>query len=220
MASDPYSNPDVQSEATVQAMITRLEERGNHPEFQRMIADYVSTIKIDEPINALDLGCGTGVVARFLEEKIHAQSTVHGVDVSQYLLDAAKKINPASQIKWQKVEVGANLPFGDGTFDVIIMHTLLSHVPDTSAMLQEATRVLKSAGQLIVFDADHAGTTFGLPDLARMNEVNQRLSAAIACHPDICRQLPRHLKTAGLQLDSHRCPRSRIGSNGVLSHPH
>jgi ubiquinone/menaquinone biosynthesis C-methylase UbiE len=202
---DPYSNPDAQSEATIQAMITRLEERGKHPEFQRMIADYASTVKTDEPIKVLDLGCGTGVVARFLEGKIHAQSTLHGVDVSQLLLDAAKNIDPASRVQWQKVEVGASLPFGDGNFDVIVMHTLLSHVPDTSAMLQEASRVLKPTGQLIVFDADHAGTTFGLPDLVRMNEVNQRLSAAIACHPDICRQLPRHLKAAGLQLDSHRC---------------
>ncbi len=56
---------------------------------------------------------------------------------------------------------------------------------------------------MIVFDADHASTTYGLPDYARMRAVDQRLSEAIATHPDICRQLPRLLKEAGFRLERH-----------------
>jgi hypothetical protein len=40
---DPYNNPDQQSEATIQAMVTRLEERGQHPVFAGMIGAYVMT---------------------------------------------------------------------------------------------------------------------------------------------------------------------------------
>jgi hypothetical protein len=57
---------------------------------------------------------------------------------------------------------------------------------------------------LIVFDADHASTTYGLPEYGRMRTVDQTLAEAIATHPDICRQLPRLLKTAGFQLERHR----------------
>ena len=202
---DPSTDPDAQSEATLQAMVTRLEERGNHPEFQRMIDDYSTLLSKDVPISVLDLGCGTGVVIRNLEKKLHPQSILHGVDISQRLLDAAKRIDPTSRVQWQKSEAGDSLPFEDASLNAVVMHTLLSHVPDTGAIFREVLRMLKPGGQIIVFDADHMATAFGLPDLAQMINVNQRLAAAIACHPDICRQLPRHIKEAGLKLESHRC---------------
>jgi ubiquinone/menaquinone biosynthesis C-methylase UbiE len=201
---DPYTDPDAQSETTVQAMATRLEERGNHPEFQRMIDDYSSILRNDVPISVLDLGCGTGVVIRNLEKKLHPQSALHGVDISQRLLDVAKKVDPSSRVQWQKNEARVKLPFDDSSFDAIVMHTLLSHVPDTCSIMIDVVRILKPGGRIIAFDADHMATAFGLPDLSRMIEVNQKLAAAIACHPDICRQLPRHIKEAGLQLESHR----------------
>ena len=197
-------------------MVTRLEERGNHPEFQRMIDDYSTMLDKDVPLSVLDLGCGTGVVIRNLEKKLHPQSVLYGVDISQKLLDAAKSIDPASRVQWQKSEAGGSLPFDDASLNAVVMHTLLSHVPDTATILREAVRVLQPGGRIIIFDADHMATAFGLPDLARMVDINQRLAAAIACHPDICRQLPRHIKEAGLLLDTHR---SRLAPTVALPGP-
>ena len=87
--------------------------------------------------------------------------------------------------------------------DAITMHTLLSHVPDPSAVLAEAARVLKPRGRLIVFDADHDGTTYGHPDYETMRRFDYLLTSAIATHPDICRQMPRYLKATGFELQSH-----------------
>ena len=200
---DPYNDPDQQSDATIQAMVTRLEERGRHPVFACMIGAYVSQVPAEVPLRVLDLGCGTGVVARALEARLHPDSALVGADVSQRLLDAAGALSPGSRIEWRKIEAGA-LPFGDSEFDVIAMHTLLSHVARPEALLREAHRVLRPGGTLIVFDADHASTTYGLPEYGRMRMVDQKLAEAIATHPDICRQLPRLFKTAGFQLERHR----------------
>jgi len=41
---DPYTNPDLQLESTIQAMITRLEERGKHRGFEQMIDHYAGTL--------------------------------------------------------------------------------------------------------------------------------------------------------------------------------
>lgn len=201
--SDPYANPDRQADATVQAMITRLEERGQHPEFLRMIADYLGTLPQDRPLKALDLGCGTGVVTRRLRAHLHPGSTVHGADISERLLDTARSLSPTAAIAWDKLD-STSLPYGDASFDVVIMHTVLSHVPQPQTLLREASRVLAGRGRLIIFDADHASTTYGLPDYAAMRETDFKLATAIATHPDICRQLPRYLKAAGFKLENHR----------------
>lgn len=200
---DPYTDPDSQAERTLQAMITRLEERGKHPVFLRMIRDYSGTLSRDEPLTVLELGCGTGVVIRQLAEVLHPTSRLHGADVSDVLLNEGRKRDAAGRIHWDHVPAG-QLPYPAGTFDVIVMHTLLSHVPDPSAVLAEAARILKPGGRLIVFDADHAGTTYGQPDYAAMRRIDHLLTSAIATHPDVCRQMPRLLKAAGFELEEHR----------------
>jgi len=199
---DPYNNPDQQTDTTIQAMVTRLEERGGHPVFAEMIGAYLSQVPTEVPLRVLDLGCGTGVVARACERTLHPGSVLVGADISQRLLDAAAALSPGSRVLWRKVNAGG-LSFGDADFDVIVMHTLLSHAGEPEALLREVHRVMKPGGSLIVFDADHASTTYGLPEYARMRATDQRLAEAIATHPDICRQLPRLLKSAGFRLDRH-----------------
>lgn len=199
---DPYTNPDAQPESAIRAMITRLEERGRHGGFLRMISNYVKTLPNDRPLTVLDLGCGTGVVIRQLAEALHPSSILHGADVSAELLGEARRLTPGHRITWDHVSAGP-LPFADATFDAITMHTLLSHVPDPSYLLAEARRVLKQDGRLIVFDADHAGTTYGQPDYETARRVDHLLTSAIATHPDICRQLPRLLKRSGYELTAH-----------------
>lgn len=106
------------------------------------------------------------------------------------------------RVSWDHVPPGS-LPYADGYFDVAVMHTLLSHVPDPAAVLTQGRRVLRAAGRLIVFDADHAGTTYGLPNYEQMRRIDFLLTSSIASHPDVCRQMPRLLKEVGFQLVGH-----------------
>lgn len=200
--ADPYTNPDAQPESAIQAMITRLEERGRHSGFLRMIRKYAATLPSDRPLTVLDLGCGTGVVVRQLTETVHPASAFYGADVSAELLGEAARLSANPRIKWDHIYPGP-LPYADATFDVVTMHTLLSHVPDPASILSEARRVLKEAGHLIVFDADHAGTTYSQPSYEVTRRFDHLLTSAIATHPDICRQLPRLLKASGFQLAGH-----------------
>lgn len=199
---DPYTNPDAQSQSVIQAMITRLEERGRDARFLGMIRRYVLTLSKEEPLKVLDLGCGTGVVTRQLHGHLHPSSVVHGADVSAQLLEEARRLAPDSRIQWDRIPVG-QLPFEDASFDAITMHTLLSHVPSPAEVLTEARRVLKPSGTLIVFDADHAGTTYSQPEYETTRRIDHLLTSAIATHPDVCRQLPRLLKMCGYELSGH-----------------
>lgn len=53
-----------------------------------------------------------------------------------------------------RIGAGTELPFEDDSFDVVVMHTLLTHVADQEQVLAEAHRVLRQDGWLAIFDAD------------------------------------------------------------------
>ena len=53
-----------------------------------------------------------------------------------------------------EVGVGTDLAFSDESFDVVVMHTLLTHVAEQDRVLAEAHRVLRADGWLAIFDAD------------------------------------------------------------------
>jgi SAM-dependent methyltransferase len=199
---DPYNNPDSQPEATLQAMIQRLEERGRHPSFLAMIEAYVDLVPKDRALCALDLGCGTGVVSRHLLKALHQDSVIHGADISAELIKEASRLCPDPRVSWDRLAPG-DLPYETASFDVIVMHTLLSHVPEPMPLLREAKRLLKPQGQLIIFDADHAGTTYAQADYETTRRIDHLLISAIATHPAICRQMPRLLHQAGLVLVHH-----------------
>ncbi len=200
---DPYTNPDAQPQETIQAMATRLEERGQHPAFLEFINAYASDIPNDRPIRLLEIGCGTGVVLRHLKTKAHGDSVFTGADISEKLLATAHALGEGTGIQWHKTE-GTKLPYPAESFDIVLMHTLLSHVPEPADALREARRILAPKGRLIIFDADHAATTFGLADYALSRDIDLKLVSAIATHPDICRQIPRLLKASNFKLQTHR----------------
>lgn len=212
---DPYLNVDGLADTTVEAMSTRLEERANHAIFSTFIEDYAKEIPCDRPIHLLEVGTGTGIILRKLQPLLHPASKLTGIDISSKLLAAAKQRNDIllspdnpSTIAIEYIQnIGNSIPFPNDSFDVVVLHTLLSHVPDIQSLLQDVNRVVKSrdiGGKVIIFEPDHASTSFGQPDLLSMREMDFRLVSAIATHPDAARQIPRYLKSSGMKLLNHK----------------
>ena len=109
---DPYRDPDGQAEIAIEAMKTRLEERGQNDHFLRMIENYGNTLPKDKALSVLDLGCGTGVVIRQLTKILHSDSEFHGADISAELLSEAARLSDGDVIQWQHLDTGA-LPYED-----------------------------------------------------------------------------------------------------------
>jgi len=74
-----------------------------------------------------------------------------GFDLTPAMLSRARARAGRLRIHFQIGDAMA-LPFRDGTFDQVVMHLILAVVPDPSAALAEATRVVRPGGRLLIFD--------------------------------------------------------------------
>ncbi len=201
--TDPYQQPDLQDPKVIEAMAKRLEDRGEHKGFLSFIDDYIETIRgLPELETVLDLGCGTGVVTRRLRAALAEETTVIGSDISEKLLQKARELQ-SEGILWEHAEVGA-LRYEDGSVDVVVLHTVMSHLKDPLAFLQEVKRILRPGGLCIVFDADYASTVYGIADFKKGREIETALLGAIIENLDICRRLPAFAQQTGLALERHQ----------------
>src|SRR6266481_2595365 len=65
----------------------------------------------------LDLGCGTGIVARVLRERLGGAASIVGLDMSPAMIERARSIAP--ELDWREGNALA-LPFADGSFDLVL----------------------------------------------------------------------------------------------------
>ena len=91
----------------------------------------------------LDVGCGTGIVARTAADLVAPAGSVTGLDLNEAMLTVARRVRP--DLEWRQGDACA-MPFDDQTFDVVLSQMALMFVPDRTAALREMGRVVKQGG--------------------------------------------------------------------------
>ncbi|HYU67158.1 MAG TPA: class I SAM-dependent methyltransferase, partial [Jatrophihabitantaceae bacterium] len=99
--------------------------------------------------NVLELGCGTGF---FLLNLKLAGVVEHGhvTDLSPGMVEVAQR--NASRLGFEvegRVADAERIPYDDGTFDLVVGHAVLHHIPDVERSLREVLRVLKPGGRFV-----------------------------------------------------------------------
>ena len=187
----------------VQKIVDRLEFRGKDEKFVEMREQYLDRINIDSNATILDLGCGTGVVARALASRQSFTGRIVGIDYSDKLIEAANRLSKeegiASRIEF-RVGDSTSLDEEDEVYDVVILHTLVSHVPDPMATISEAGRVAKLGGTIVIFDGDYASVTFATGDHKEDSEMVQAMLSAVVANPYVMRELPSIIREVGLEI--------------------
>ena len=91
----------------------------------------------------LDIGCGRGIMLKYLKEK---GWKIKGIEFSEDTGSIAKRILR------EDLYMGTDSikQFNDETFDVVVIDYVLEHVAQPYKILNEVNRVLKSKGLLIV----------------------------------------------------------------------
>jgi SAM-dependent methyltransferase len=200
---DPSGRPRELGEPALAAMVARLEQRGGHPSFAAMLHAYLDRVPLASARSVLDLGCGTGVAARAVASRPEFAGRIVGIDLSPHMVAAARRLaheqGLAERITFQIGDSQA-LEETDAACDVVIAHTLMSHVPAPGAVLAEAARVVRPGGTVAIFDIDPASLTFGTEDPEYGRRMEGAISSALLANPRLMRTMPLLLRRAGLEL--------------------
>lgn len=99
----------------------------------------------------LDLACGTGELERRIVGTVSDLEIV-GVDLAPSMIDRARnKLEGQPRVTFEQADVH-DLPFEGDAFDVAICANTFHYFTHPAQMLQEARRVLRPGGRLVVLD--------------------------------------------------------------------
>lgn len=126
--------------------------------FHRLIGDKIQDQK---PATFLDAGCGEGFVAAMLRSRM-PNLELTGFDVDPAAVKVAARRDPQGSFMTASI---FDLPFADGSFDVVGCFEVLEHLPGDGpdAALRELSRVARTAVVLSVPREPH----FSLANAAR-----------------------------------------------------
>src|SRR5204863_7626473 len=110
-------------------LAARLERRAKAEDEVAARDTYLGLLDIAAGERVLDVGCGSGAVTREIARRVGSRGRVAGLDPSPALLVVARELADAAGLG-DRVELREGsvlqLPFPDGSFDVVACVTVLS----------------------------------------------------------------------------------------------
>jgi SAM-dependent methyltransferase len=113
----------------------------------------VERLGLGEQARVLDIGCGTGRLARWIGERLGPKGSVVGIDPLEERIAIARSRGGTVRFEvGQAEDLGA---FEDASFDAVCMSSVLHWVSDKAKALAEIRRVLRPGGRLAATTVPH-----------------------------------------------------------------
>ncbi len=158
---------------------------------------------------ALELGCGTGFfLLNLIQSGVARRGSV--TDLSPGMVKVATRNGQSLGLDVDgRVADAEGIPYEDDTFDLVVGHAVLHHIPDVELSLREVVRVLKPGGRF-VFAGEP--TTTGNVYARNLSTLTWRVATNVTKLPGLCRLAP----PAGRTRRVVAC--GRAGSGGGSAH--
>jgi len=108
-------------------------------------------------MNVLDVGTGTGLLAREAAAVVGSSGCVTGVDPSFQMMTAGRTRETLRFVQG----LGERLPFANSRFDFVTMGYALRHVSDLDLLFAEYARVLRPNGRVLLLEITKPASAVG-----------------------------------------------------------
>ena len=156
--SDPFQNVDNAGIEFAQATAETMEIRQSEPVMERIVSDYLDKLEFNKDSLSVEIGCGAGSISRRIS-KYAIGAKVLSFDPSANYIELAKRNSHQYQNLTFSVANGTHIPIENASVDNVILHTVLSHVLEPSLLIDEAHRLLRDGGKIVICDADFSKAT-------------------------------------------------------------
>lgn len=188
-----------------------IELRAADPRYQAMVHSYLSGIAFAPDTRALEIGCGTGWVTRTLARWPNVAHAL-GVDPSPVFIERARQLAAdIPNIAFEEAD-GRALALSSDSFDAVVIHTTMSHVPQPEQLITQAFRVLRAGGWFAVFDGDYATATVAKHEFDPLQVCVAAFRTNFVNDAWLVRRLPQLVSAGGFDVVS-------MNSHGYVEAP-
>ncbi len=146
------------------------EKVGNNDARREKLRRVFDMIDMRKGDRVLDVGCGSGVLFRFIEEKTGPGGAILALDSAAGMIKRAKKLHREFDNIEYRVDFVEDAGLPEEGFDVVLCYAVLPHLDDLPRSLGVLYRALVGGGLLYVFHPD---------DTRTLNEFHAGLNAPV-----------------------------------------
>ncbi len=151
-----------------------------------LIEELLAWGQVSQPKDILDVGCGVGGSSLYLAKKYSAKAT--GITLSPVQASRAKARATSQGLGDRTTFLVADaleMPFADHSFDLVWSLESAEHFPDKQKFLQEAYRVLKPGGLLLMATWCHRPITPATGELTSQEQQHLAEIYRVYCLPPV-----------------------------------
>jgi len=139
-------------------------------------------LSLDRVQDVLDVGSGVGHWGQLLANVLPHNARVQGVDrdplwVEKAAARAAAHGGHADRFSYQ-VAVAEKLPFADASFDLVTCQTVLIHMPDPGAAIDEMVRVARPGGLILAAEPNNVARSLMFDSVSFHDPIDEILARA------------------------------------------
>ena len=152
-ALDRFSAVDTDPGAAT--LVAALDEQASIPAIQRLRAIATELLGARLGHRLVDVGCGTGDVARALAGRVGPAGTVLGIEASQTMLAEARRRTGTTTlpIEFRPGDI-TNLELDDASCDGTLCERVFQHLATPQVAMAELVRITRPGGRIVVIDTD------------------------------------------------------------------